>query len=85
MLRRHHLVTVNMLKPAAANPLFTTPAGDSVNDLYNRLAGHFLWDSLDQTARTLKRSGVGFTLLDYARMCPQLVTQYLNIKQRQLL
>lgn len=85
LLRRHHLVMVNMLKPSAANPLFTTTARDSVDDLYNRLAGHFLWDSLDQTARTLKRSGVGFSLLDNARLCPQLVTQYLNVKQRQLL
>jgi len=85
MLRRHHLVMVNMLKPAAANPLFTTPVQDSVNALYNRLAGHFLWDSLDQTARTLNRAGVGFSLLDNEKLCPQLVTQYLNIKQRQLL
>jgi len=85
MLRRHHLLMVNMLKPAAANPLFASQVHDSVNDIYHHLAGHFLWDSLDQTARTLRRAGVGFSLLDNERLGPQLITQYLNIKQRQLL
>ena len=85
ILRKRHLVMVNMLKPALANPLFSYQTKGLVNDLYCHLAGHFLWESLGQTAKGLHRMGVDFTLLDNDKMCLQLITQYLNIKKRQVL
>lgn len=85
LISRRHLVMVNMLEPAGARPLFTSESVRSVDDLYGALGGHFLWGSLHETDKVLQRRGIGFSLLENERMCAQLVSQYLEIKQRQLL
>jgi hypothetical protein len=78
-------VLVNVLTPQGARPLFSSPHVSSVDDLYSHLGGHFLWRNLRDTEKILKKKGVGFSLLDNENMCAQLVSQYLTIKQRQIL
>jgi uncharacterized protein (DUF58 family) len=85
LISRRHLVLVNVLKPAGARPLFSSASVASVDDLYAHLGGHFLWQSLHETGKVLERSGIGFYLLDNENMCAQLVSQYLGVKQRQIL
>ena len=85
LISRRHLVLVNVLTPQGARPLFSSSHVNSVHDLYRHLGGHFLWSSLRDTEKILKRRGVGFSLLDNENMCAQLVSQYLTIKQRQIL
>jgi uncharacterized protein (DUF58 family) len=85
IISKRHLVFVNTLKPAVARPLFSSPSVESVDDLYGNLGGHFLWASLRDTQKVLQRRGIGFALLDNEKMCVQLVSQYLNVKQRQIL
>ena len=85
LISRRHLVLVNVMTPQGARPLFSSPRVNSVDDLYRRLGGHFLWSSLRETEKTLRRRGVGFSLLDNEKMCAQLVSHYLTIKQRQIL
>jgi len=85
IVNRRHLVLVQMLKPLLARPLFSTPAVASTDDLYRQLGGHFLWSSLQETAKVLKRRGVGIGFPESARLCPALVTEYLAVKQRQIL
>jgi uncharacterized protein (DUF58 family) len=85
LICRRHLVLANMLKPQGAKPLFFSPSVKSVDDMYRSLAGHFLWAGLRETEKVLQRSGVGFSMLDNEKMCTQLVSQYLSIKQRQML
>lgn len=85
LVRRRHLVLVNMPKPEKANPLFSSPAVQSVEDIYRHMGGHFLWQSLRETEKVLKRHGMGFSLLDNEKMSAQLISQYLSIKQRQSL
>ena len=88
-LSRQHLVLVNTLRPAGASPLFAdADAGAGVrttDDVYRRLSGHLQWQRLRESGNRLRRLGVRFTLLDPARMTGQLVTQYANVKQRQIL
>ena len=88
-LSRQHLVLVNTLRPAGAAPLFAdADAGAGVrttDDVYRRLGGHLQWQRLRESGNRLRRLGVRFTLLDPARMTEQLVTQYVNVKQRQIL
>lgn len=86
---RQHIVLVNSLRPAGVSPLFTD-ADDgagvvTTGDVYRRLSGHLRWQKLRECEQRLRRLGVGFTLLDDARMTEQIVTQYLNVKQRQVL
>ncbi len=85
LTRRRHLVLINMMKPENAIPLFSSPEVKSADDLYRNMGGHFLWDSLRETEKVLKRHGVGFSLLNNEKMSVQLLSQYLAVKQRQIL
>ncbi len=85
LLSRQHLVLVNMIKPAGADPLFTHSNVATPNDLYEELRGHLQWHSLRELQKVLQRRGVDFSLLENERLSADLVSQYLNVKQRQLL
>ena len=86
---RQHVVRVGSLQPAGVAPLFSDADGGAgvgtTEDVYRRLGGHLRWQKLRETEKRLGRLGVGFTLLDDARMTEQIVTQYLRVKQRQML
>ena len=85
MVSNRHLVLVNMVNPAAAKPLFSAPEVTTTDDLYVALGEHFIWGSLNETGQRLKRRRVDFSLLEDERLCAALVSQYMGIKQRQLL
>jgi uncharacterized protein (DUF58 family) len=85
LLSRQHLVLVNMLKPPGANPLFQNPTVNSRDDLYEELGGHIQWHNLRELQKVLQRRGVRFSLVDNEKWGAQLVSQYLGVKQRQLL
>ncbi len=85
LIGRHHLVMVNMLRPAGARPVFSNENITSPEEIYHELSGHILWHHLRETESTLARHGVRFALLDRERLCVDLVSQYMNVKQRQLL
>jgi uncharacterized protein (DUF58 family) len=85
LISRRHLVLVNMIRPPGAYPLFSNPDVRSTDDLYRQLGGHERWHDLRELEKTLQRHGMQFTLLDNEKMGPQLVSQYLSVKHRQLL
>ncbi len=86
LISRQHVVMVNMLRPASVVPLFTNGQEVStVDDLYERLGGHLQWQKLRERENLLRRVGVRFSLLDHEHMIEQLVKQYVNVKQRQIL
>jgi len=84
-LRRQHLVLVNMVQPPGVNPLFTNPDIAGLDDLYQQLGGHLRWQNLRELQKVLERRGVQFSLLNNERLSAELVSQYLSVKQRQLL
>jgi uncharacterized protein (DUF58 family) len=85
LIRHQHLVLVNMLQPPGVKPLFANPDVASVDDLYRELGGHLRWQKLRELQKVLQRRGVQFSLLNNERLSAELVSQYLSIKQRQLL
>lgn len=82
---RQHLAFVNMLQPAGVKPLFSDPGLTSVNELYDHLSGHLRWQNLRELEKVLRRRGVRFNLLANEKLTAQLVSQYLEVKQRQML
>jgi len=82
---RKHLVLVNMVRPPKVHPLFERADADSLDSLYEHLGGHLIWRNLVETGRSLNRYGVSFTQLKEPRLSAELISQYLNVKQRQLL
>lgn len=85
VLCRQHLILVNMLPPPGVAPVFSHGEVSSTDDIYERLGAHFRWQKLRELEKVLHRRGVEFAQLDNERLCPQLVTQYLGVKRRQLL
>ncbi len=85
LICRQHLVLVNMLRPSGAEALFSRADVDTVDDVYRRLGGHLVWQELRELEMTFKSRGVRFSLLENERLSAQLVTQYLSVKQRQMI
>jgi uncharacterized protein (DUF58 family) len=85
LIRRQHLVLVNMLQPTGVEPLFSDPAVGSVDDLYQRLGGHLQWQNLRELQKVLQRRGVQFNLLSHENLATEIVSQYLSVKRRQAL
>jgi len=85
IISRKHLILVNMLQPAGAEPLFSTSSVNSTDDIYQKLGGHLLWRHLRETQKIMQRHGIGFHLLKNQNLCIDLVSQYMTVKRRQLL
>ncbi|NNE93347.1 MAG: DUF58 domain-containing protein [Verrucomicrobiales bacterium] len=86
LVSRQHLILVNMVRPEKAHPLFSSQTSpDRVTDIYENLGGHFQWSDLRETGKKLSHLGVELGLPDHEELCAEAVTQYLNVKQRQLI
>jgi len=85
LIRRQHLVLVNMLQPPGTGCLFSDPNIGSTDDLYQHLGSHFRWQALRELEKVLQRRGVRFSLFKNERLGAELVSQYLNVKRRQML
>ena len=85
LIRRQHMVLVNMVRPPGIGRLFSDRRVDSVDDIYLRLGGHLLWHNLRELQKVLERRGVRFGLLQNERLSAELVSQYLDVKRRQAL
>jgi len=85
LLSQRHVVLVNMIKPAGTQPVFSSPDIRSLNDIYSALGNHFVWQNLKELEKRIQRIGAGFSLLDNEQMGAQVISQYLNIKKRQIL
>jgi uncharacterized protein (DUF58 family) len=85
LIRKQHLVLVNMVRQPETAQLFTESAPESADDLYRKLGGHLRWNKLRQLEKVLQRRGVRLSQVEHERLSVELVSQYLNVKQRQLL
>jgi len=85
LLSRQHLVLVHGLRPPEANPIFAGSKVNDVDQIYRRLGGHIVWHDLRELGRTLHHHGVRLSLVDHASLTPDVIAQYLQVKQRQLI
>jgi uncharacterized protein (DUF58 family) len=85
LIRRQHLVLVNMLQPPGVAEVFSNPNIATMDELYQHLGGHLLWHNLRELQKVLQRRGVKFSLLGNEKLSIELVSQYLGVKRRQLL
>ncbi len=85
LLVRQHLVVVACPTDVHVEPLFAHPELDDADDLYDRLAGHLLWKKLAQVHLQLTKFGVRMHTVAPGRLGLLAATEYLDIKERQLL
>ncbi len=86
LISRQHLVLVNMVRPEHAHPLFSPkkiPSDDM--EVYECLSGHFQWRDLREIKKRLGHLGVELAMPDHEALSAEAVTQYLNVKRRQLI
>jgi uncharacterized protein (DUF58 family) len=85
LIRRQHIVLVNMVQPPGVQQLFTGTDVTQADDLYQQLGGHLRWQSLRELQKVLQRRAVRFSLLENERLSAGIVAQYMDVKQRQIL
>jgi uncharacterized protein (DUF58 family) len=85
LLAGQHLVLVTMIQPPRAAPLFSGDDVFDLDDLYRHLGGHLQWHNLRELGKVLQRRGVQFTMVENESLANELVSQYLGVKQRQLI
>ena len=84
LISRQHLLLVNMIQTPGVRPLFSDDGVNRVDDLYRELGGHIHWQNLLELGKRLKQHGVQFSLVQNEKLAADVVTQYLNVKRRQL-
>jgi uncharacterized protein (DUF58 family) len=81
---RQHLLLVNMIQPPGVRPLFGQAEVASLDEVYRELGGHLQWQNLLELGKQLKQHGIQFSLVQNEKLTADVVTQYLNVKRRQL-
>lgn len=84
LLARQHLIVVASPADAFAQPLFSSIV-ENPDDIYRRLGGHLLWKKLAEVSLQLSTIGIRMHNVAPSRLGLVTATEYLNIKERQLL
>jgi uncharacterized protein (DUF58 family) len=84
LINRQHLVFVSMIEPGRVEPMFKTPVTNDA-EVYDALAGQMIWQKLREVEKMLAWRGVKFSVLANEAIAPRVVSQYLEVKQRQIL
>jgi hypothetical protein len=80
------VILVHTLGSKEFQPLFHRADHiDHADDLYSRMAGHLMWSDLQETTRDLKQCGVHLTSSLQENLIADVISEYLNVKKRQLL
>lgn len=80
-----HVVRVCMIRPSGVRPLFAGGVLQQDGELFERISGHVYWRHLDEAGKILRRKGAPFTLVEEEKTAAHLISQYMRVKQRQLL
>jgi uncharacterized protein (DUF58 family) len=85
LLCRQHLILVVTIAPAGLQPLFDSSRVSDADAIYRRLGGHLNWIKLQNLQRVLARKGVQFHVAPNQQAGLKLVSDYMDLKRRQLL
>lgn len=85
LLSRQHLLLVNMVRPPGIGPLFSNAEVETPEDVRRALGGHMRWQDLREIEQQMQHRGAKFSLLENERLTADLVSQYVSVKQRQLI
>ena len=85
LVNRRHLVIVNILKPPHANPVFTGEPVTNTAEIYEHLAGHLVLNDLEELKIRLRHKGMDLYLMGKGSLSTRMVSQYMEVKRRQLL
>jgi uncharacterized protein (DUF58 family) len=84
LLSRQHLLLAITIAPIGVQPLFKNGV-EGVDEIYSRLGSHLKWVRLQNLQRVLARRGAQFHVVPNQEAGLRLVSDYMNLKRRQLL
>ncbi len=82
---RHHLLMAFTLRSADTRPLMSGPPPATLDDLYRDLEAHDRWRRLEELRWALGHLGVRMEAPDDERWTAEIVSRYIETKERQLL
>ena len=85
LLARQHIVVIACPADSHVKPLFADEDVTTVEDVYGKLAGHLLWKKLAALRANLSVAGIRMHSVAPGRLGLIAATEYLDIKERQLL
>lgn len=85
LLARQHLVVVACPTDVYAKPLFSEANIETPEEVYGQLAGHLLWKKLAEVRVQLAASAIRMHIVAPGRLGLIAATEYLDVKERQLL
>jgi uncharacterized protein (DUF58 family) len=85
LLTSKHVLLVGTMQDPHARRLFSGDIPTTVDSIHDRLAGHLQWASLKETEKKLQKIGIGMRSLRPQSMGLDLIEEYLDVKQRQIL
>jgi uncharacterized protein (DUF58 family) len=85
LICRKHLMLVQMLQTDDVRPVFSNTAVATVDDVYKDLAQHLAWHDVRQLSLSLQQHGVTLSMISHEEFSAQTISNYLRVKQRQLL
>ena len=66
-------------------PLFQGRQPKTISEIKDLLAGHTRWAELMEVANALRKMGMNLTTSEFETFTTDIVSEYLNIKRRQLI
>jgi uncharacterized protein (DUF58 family) len=85
LLARQHLIVVASPTDSHVRPLFSNEDVTELEDIYGNLAGHLLWKKLAELRASLAAVGIRMHSVAPGRLGLVAATEYLEVKERQLL
>jgi uncharacterized protein (DUF58 family) len=84
-LARKHVLLVNEWSDEESRPLFSGAAPANLEEISERLAGHLQWAKRQDLQHSLRQKGIALHELKLGSASADLVRQYLQVKQKQVL
>ncbi len=84
LVSKQHLCMVNMLKDEKLAPLFERRT-ENHGEIYDHLGGHAKWADLLEIKHALTRYGVHFSMIGRDKLSIHMISNYLDMKRRQLI
>ncbi len=85
IISKKHLLYVSSIKTHETSQMYAEQTPHSTKQLYDFLGRHIKWQSNQDLIKILKKKGIKFSQFDKEELCLQLISQYMNVKQQQIL
>jgi len=84
LISSKYLAVINTIKHKTERPLFSEKITEE-EEIFSHFAGHLQWENIIMLKKQLMRHGITLTSSDYNQLTSDVVTQYINVKKRQVL